>query len=80
MCGDVLNATWLEYEFDLPQNSKVKLELASKHGFVSIQSLDPSKSYALFALPKRSLVNVAPLTVPSFPFPLSSFAFPQNGQ
>jgi hypothetical protein len=30
--------------------------------------------------PKRSVVNVAPFTVPLFPFPDASFALPQNGQ
>ena len=38
------------------------------------------KLYALFVFPKRSAVNVAPFTVPLFPFPLASFALPQKGQ
>ena len=37
------------------------------------------KSNAEFTLPNLSVVNMAPDTVPSFPFPLSSFAFPVNG-
>ena len=32
------------------------------------------------AFPKRSVVRVAPFTVPLFPFPLASFALPQKGQ
>ena len=41
--------------------------------------LFPLNEYALLAFPKRSFVNVAPFTVPLFPFPLSSFAFPLKG-
>jgi hypothetical protein len=40
----------------------------------------PLKENALDEFPKRSDVKVAPFTVPLFPFPLSSFAFPLNGQ
>jgi hypothetical protein len=39
----------------------------------------PVKLYAEFALPNLSVVKVAPLTTPLCEFPLSSFAFPQNG-
>jgi hypothetical protein len=41
--------------------------------------LELLKLYALFPFPFLSLVNVAPFTVPLFPFPLSSFAFPLKG-
>ena len=37
------------------------------------------KKYAFADCPNRSSVNVAPFTVPLFPFPLSSFALPLNG-
>jgi hypothetical protein len=39
----------------------------------------PSKLYAAFEILFLSVVNVAPLTVPLFPFPLSSFALPLKG-
>ena len=38
------------------------------------------KRYALFTLPKRSVVKEAPFTDPLFPFPDASLALPQNGQ
>ena len=40
----------------------------------------PLKLYALFAVPKRSVVRVAPFTAPWLEFPERSFALPQKGQ
>ena len=48
--------------------------------FAEIKSFTPSKLYALFAFPNRSVVNEAPFTVPLFPLPLKSLALPLNGQ
>ena len=42
-------------------------------------SLKPSKKYALLLTPNLSVVSVAPLTVPLFPFPELSIALPVNG-
>jgi len=39
----------------------------------------PGKLYALLIFPSLSVVNVAPITVPLFPFPLISLAFPLKG-
>jgi hypothetical protein len=44
-----------------------------------MKSLVPLNEYALSGLPNRSVVSVAPKTVPLLPLPLSSFALPLNG-
>ena len=66
------------------QHEKVNLELLFELNKLeegtNIWSFIPSKLYALFPLPNRSVINVAPFTVPLFPLPLSSLALPQNGQ
>jgi hypothetical protein len=43
-----------------------------------ILSATPLKEYALLEIPKRSVVNTGPLTVPLYPLPLPSFALPLN--
>jgi hypothetical protein len=55
------------------------MELIELENGILILVLDPSKEYAVLAVPNRSVVSVALVTKPLLALPLVSFAFPLNG-